>query len=408
MDVSIVHPWDPWEQGIGGFESCLDSILRYAPQTWRFEMIGLTRDSRARPVGQRLTISFAGRPVDFFAALRDDEPDRVRPLPLSLRFVLACRSRGARTRGNIVQVHRFESALGPHLRAAARQVYFIHNHPEEIGSRYSDVRWHLLRGLHDRLLIRQLRRASAVVSVDPRTPAWVAERVPRSPANLIYQNQWADPLIFNGSDSEGRARQRLDLRSRLGAPPEAKVALFAGRLERQKDPMLLLESFALVYARDPDIWLAVVGKGRLEGTMKSKAQQLEVTRRTRFLGAVPREEMPNLYHAADALVCTSGFEAGPRTVFEALACGTPVVSVDVGQVRDVLGEQSDVGRLVLRRDAESVAEALNEVLTWEPSPALQKRCESSVAGFTPQRGLAPVFDLYESWIEEHRSTAPAD
>ena len=33
--LSIVHPWDPWDQGIGGFDTALDGILRYAPRECR-------------------------------------------------------------------------------------------------------------------------------------------------------------------------------------------------------------------------------------------------------------------------------------------------------------------------------------------------------------------------------------
>jgi glycogen(starch) synthase len=57
-----------------------------------------------------------------------------------------------------------------------------------------------------------------------------------------------------------------------------------------------------------------------------------------FLGERPYEEMPDIYRAADALVLPSRAEGTPRTVLEALACGTPVACSDLPHLRDAFGE----------------------------------------------------------------------
>jgi glycosyltransferase involved in cell wall biosynthesis len=399
-DLTIVHPWDPWGQGIGGFDSYLDGFIRYAPPEWRVELVGLTRDPISYPVGQWLVRSFAGRPVRFYGALEEMEPDRVRPVPLSLRFALACRRNRVHVGGRIVQFHRFESAMGVITPALAKKVFFLHNHPEEIRSPHSDVRWHGLSGLHDYLLVNQLRDASAVVSVDPRTPEWVEARLPDLKGHVLYQNQWADPIVFHNTDAETRNRERLELRAKLGAAADAKVVLFVGRLELQKDPILLLEAFARLQSWQSNTWLAVVGKGRLEGYIGARARELGIGERVGLLGAEPREDLPRLYRGTDVLICTSGFEAGPLTVIETLACGTPVVSLNVGQVRHVLGSDLSIGRLVEERNRDAIARALQEVLEWPPSLERQARCAEAVASFTPQHGLAPVFDLYDHWLKD--------
>jgi glycosyltransferase involved in cell wall biosynthesis len=46
------------------------------------------------------------------------------------------------------------------------------------------------------------------------------------------------------------------------------------------------------------------------------------------------DTMQNFYHSIDALVCTSCSEGGPLGVFEAIACGIPVISTDVGLVKE--------------------------------------------------------------------------
>jgi len=115
---------------------------------------------------------------------------------------------------------------------------------------------------------------------------------------------------------------------------------------------------------------------------------------------VERNDLVEFYRACDVLACTSGFESGPRVVFEALASGTPVVSFDVGQVSRVLGPETpeEVGALVEARDPREFAWALASVLSVPTSAGRAVRCAAAVKTFTPMRALAGLFDLYGRWI----------
>lgn len=53
---------------------------------------------------------------------------------------------------------------------------------------------------------------------------------------------------------------------------------------------------------------------------------------------IPFSEMPDFYRGLDVFVCTSSMEGTPNPLLEAMACGIPVVSTDVGIVPEVLGE----------------------------------------------------------------------
>lgn len=75
---------------------------------------------------------------------------------------------------------------------------------------------------------------------------------------------------------------------------------------------------------------------------------------------VPADDMPRYYRAADCLLMTSDFEGSPNCVKEALSCGTPVVSVPVGDVPELM-ERPEMGEIVERTPA-AVAAGVERVM----------------------------------------------
>jgi glycosyltransferase involved in cell wall biosynthesis len=406
-DLTIVHPMDPWKQGIGGFDTCIDGVLRYAPDEWTIEVIGLTAEPRERPVGRWLELPFAERTIRFFPAMAERQPGVVRRTPLVLRFVIACRLRGPRPSGKVIQIHRFESALGIRPDPDGRVVYFLHNHPEEADSAYSDVRWRRLGWLFHRLMAWKMRSAAAAVAVDPRSPAWLAGRFPWLDGVAMFLPEWADPRFFTPGSTQDRQRARHDFRRRQRLEEGAKVVAFVGRIESQKDPLFLVEAFSELRRLESRAVLALLGEGRMEGEVRERAKALGLLEHICFMPSVQREAMSDFYRAVDVLACSSRFEGGPRVVFEALASGTPAVSLDVGQVSDVLDEDMspDIGVLVRERDPRRFAEALQRVLAAGGSAKGARRCAAAVARFTPERSLGELFELYARWIGDGRRRA---
>ena len=54
---------------------------------------------------------------------------------------------------------------------------------------------------------------------------------------------------------------------------------------------------------------------------------------------VPHDEMPKFYNSIDMYVCASKTEGAPNQIMESMACGVPIITTDVGVVREVLGEK---------------------------------------------------------------------
>ena len=135
-----------------------------------------------------------------------------------------------------------------------------------------------------------------------------------------------------------------------------KVVLAVGRLEEQKNFVLLLEAFALLKREMPDVALCIAGEG---------SQRRVLEERTRVLGVeicMPGLVNPYpLMRKATVLALTSRYEGFSLVLAEGLALGLPIVAVDCPSGPAEVLEQGRFGRLV-EADATRIASSLKETL----------------------------------------------
>ena len=132
--------------------------------------------------------------------------------------------------------------------------------------------------------------------------------------------------------------------------------LTVGRLEPEKNPLLLVDVLALLEAEDPDRFrLTWVGEGRLRNAVLERADALGVKHALELRGFIPHgPALWELYRRSHAFVHVSLTEGVPQVLFEALASGTAIVATDVGDVRTALDDGA-AGLLVGPGNAEAVA-----------------------------------------------------
>ena len=116
----------------------------------------------------------------------------------------------------------------------------------------------------------------------------------------------------------------------------SKVLLFIGRFAEEKGIELLMEIFENISQKIENVILVFVGEGPLEKLIIDKSVKSDSN--IRIFDTMDSLQLNRIINCADVLVVTSVHEGGPLVVKEALACNTPVVSTDVGDVKEVIQE----------------------------------------------------------------------
>jgi glycosyltransferase involved in cell wall biosynthesis len=173
-------------------------------------------------------------------------------------------------------------------------------------------------------------------------------------------------VVGNGVDSEKfHPVDRQAARASLGIPADAKVLVSVGALVPRKGFHRVIEILPALLERHPDLLYLVVGGSSPEGDigeeLKRQAARLGVAERMRFLGAMPSAELKTPLSAADVFVLSTSNEGWANVFLEAMACGLPVVTTDVGGNREVVRDES-LGRILPFGDANALREALDEAL----------------------------------------------
>jgi len=139
--------------------------------------------------------------------------------------------------------------------------------------------------------------------------------------------------------------------------------LFLGRLEKRKGLPYLLQAYAQVKARLPDVRLIIVGP---DGGMRAGAEAFvrrEGLTDVVFTGYVSDGDLPRYYRTADIFCApNTGNESFGIILLEAMAAGTPVVASNIEGFAYVVTHEKE-GLLVPPRDAAALADTLVQLLT---------------------------------------------
>lgn len=168
----------------------------------------------------------------------------------------------------------------------------------------------LIRQLFQGFLMQVIRRSTAVFALDRETMEDYAAYNSRviHVGNSIVCHPWKERPL----------------------PGEPVRLLYAGRLSAVKNVGPIIEA---AVGWEKDCTLDILGDGEEREMLEEKAHGSE---RIRFRGAVTPDEVQKVMGEADMLVMNSTFEGIPMIILEAISTGLPVVTTDVGGIKEVL------------------------------------------------------------------------
>lgn len=184
---------------------------------------------------------------------------------------------------------------------------------------------------------------------------------------------------------------RRQLSDELGfaMPDGAPLLACVGALIERKGQGIAIAALREV----PGARLVLIGKGDDEARLRALAVSEGVTDRVHFAGSLDHDLMPLILSAADVMVLPTVNEGLANAWVEALACGTPVVTCDVGGARELIASDT-AGRLVERNTA-AVAAGINAVLNDPPARAA---VAALTEGFSWDANAAALASHYEKLI----------
>ena len=170
-------------------------------------------------------------------------------------------------------------------------------------------------------------------------------------------------------------RPQAEARRYLGLPLTGKLVLFVGEPRPEKRVDLIEAAVALVQACDPTVsLLKVVGQ--------------------------PHSRVPWFMNAGDVLVLASDIEASPVVIKEAMACNLPIVSTNVGDVADVLGDTE--GCYLCEHTPEDIAAKVQQALRFGRRTNGRER----VRHLQVSDEAEGILRLYREVLERKRASSP--
>lgn len=167
------------------------------------------------------------------------------------------------------------------------------------------------------------------------------------------------PMV-NGIDTEKfvfDSLARKQLRSEENISDATHLLLCIGRLMKEKDYPTMLQAFQIIYQKNNDACLWIVGIGELLPELLKLTEELGIQKKVKFLGL--RHDIPELMSACDIFCLSSAYEGFGLVVAEAMACERLVVATDCGGVKEVIGNS---GILVPPNFPEAFAQGIEQAM----------------------------------------------
>lgn len=212
-------------------------------------------------------------------------------------------------------------------------------------------------------------------------------------------------LILLGVDTKKFYPQPKDteITSSLGIL-DSQIVISLRNLEPVYDIETLIKAIPSVLSQTPDTKFIIAGEGSQRGYLEGLAKSLGIWESIRFVGMIPHDELPQYLTLADVYVSTSLSDGGVSvSTLEAMACGLPVVTTDVGDNKKWI-KDGDNGFLIPTKNPSRLAERViyllkNLDIRGEIGVANRKAVEEN---FSYENEMSKMEELYKELVRRYQ------
>lgn len=368
--VIIVHPMDSYLPVQGGGIRYLMNLLSYlSHQGVSVTVIGTKNDNQ---VSSRRSF-----PWTHISVCEHSQGWLVYLFMLYMKLPFISIPRNA-----VIVTHRMDCMLAFVLFKKSNPKIFISAAPKH----YLKLKFPAIYSILDRLYSVAekicLSGIDVLAPTDWRTSDYYLSRYPQLKSKTKHFPSSIDTNLLQIKD-------KREARCSLNLSPLDKIILFVGRLSPVKNVPFLLRSFELVLSIIPNARLVIVGDGESGVELRREASGRE---NIAFVGAVSPQKVVDYYNAADVLALCSIEEGSPTVVKEALACGLPVVSTDIGDVKQVIGNGQILGTITAKNEKD-FSQALIQWLSKEQTRQEEITRRKEAENYSMNRIGEQILDL---------------
>jgi glycosyltransferase involved in cell wall biosynthesis len=234
-----------------------------------------------------------------------------------------------------------------------------------------------------------LKRTDKIIAVDESTKKYYIDKHPWLENKIEVIPVGIDLNLFKPMNKE-------QMKKKYGFDDADKIIIYVGRMEKEKNLEFLLKAFKIISSPEKKYKLLLVGDGKERKQLEKKASDMGMTN-VIFKGAVDQQNIPEILNCAEVLALCSLFESGPLVVQEAIACGIPAVTTNVGRVKEFIKDDK-IGRIV-EYDEYKFSKAI-EITVEKSSDHTQYR-RKIAEEFSFDRTMNNLLEIYSNFENKH-------
>ena len=324
MKIAVLHSGDLEKVSLGGVDRYVKSIIEFSPDK-EITIFGTGVEGEVE-VGKEYIREYHGKEYYFIPITTNKRK------PLSIYYML-CEFIWIKKLSSFdcIYAQRTEYSI-PFVcsKSKSKLIQLIHG-----SSRYSEIGFgHRVAKVHlflEKLSIAIAKKTYIILNREEYGVPYYKKKYPKYADRIFYQRNIINPANYPILDEK-------QCRKDTGIPYNVFNIIFVGRVEQNPKRVLLFPKIVKeLHNANYYVHFTVVGDGSDRERLQEKVKEMDLCKYFSFAGYIEdTNEIAKYYNASDLAINISMFEGTCTSNIEALSTGTPLLSTDVGDIREII------------------------------------------------------------------------